>query len=79
LDCKWDAAGGALTLRASRAGRVSGNVFVRVPPGLAVANPQGFWIAKDGSDQTLLIRAAFTFAGGAAEKTIRFQPVTTPR
>lgn len=78
-DCKWDGAGRALTLRASRTGGAAGNVFVRVPPGLAVANPQGFWIAKDGSDQTLLIRAAFTFAGGAEEKTIRFQPVTAPR
>ncbi len=74
LDCRWDAAARALTLRASRAGRHPGNVFVRAPPGMSVANPRGLWLAKDGSDQSLLIRVAFSFAQGAEEQTIRFNP-----
>ncbi len=74
LDCRWDAAARTLTLRASRAGRHPGNVFVRAPAGMSVANPQGLWLAKDGSDQALLIRVAFSFSQVAEEKTIRFNP-----
>jgi hypothetical protein len=47
-------------------------VFLHAPQGLAVANPEGLWIAKDGHDGTLIIRLAFAFEGGETERVVRF-------
>jgi hypothetical protein len=71
-DCRWDPEAMALTLRAMRPAGEKGNVFVHVPVGLCVANPEGLWIAKDANDNTLIVRVALEFAGGPVERTIRF-------
>jgi alpha-galactosidase len=70
--CRWDADAMALTLRVSRPAGEEGSVFLHAPQGLAVANPEGLWIAKDGHDGTLIIRLAFAFEGGETERVVRF-------
>jgi len=73
-DCRWDAATKTLTLRATRPVGNSGNVYIRVPKDLAVANPSGLWLAKDTSDESLLVRCTFDFkSSDTLEKQIMFK------
>jgi hypothetical protein len=74
-DCRWDPAAMTLTVCATRPAGEKGNVFVHVPVGLAIANPEGLWIAKDANDNTLIVRVAFEFGDEPAERTIRFKPI----
>ncbi|MEO7143772.1 MAG: hypothetical protein ABI165_09760 [Bryobacteraceae bacterium] len=74
LDCRWDAASEALTIRGTRPAGEHGSLFVRAPAGWAVAEPKGLWIAKDGRDGSLLVRAAVTFGAAPAEVRMRFLP-----
>jgi hypothetical protein len=76
LDCRWDAAHATLTIRASRPSGERGSVFVRAPAGWAMAEPKGLWVAKDGRDNSLLVRAAVTFGPAPEEIRMRFQPPT---
>lgn len=72
LDCRWDAARGILSGRAIRPAGERGNLFLHAPESMRVAEPRGLWIAKDGRDNTLIIRCALDFAGGDAEWQIGF-------
>jgi alpha-galactosidase len=74
-DCRWDPGAMALTFRASRPAGESGNVFVHVPAGLCIVNPEGLWIAKDANDSSLIVRVALQFGEEPEERTIRFAPV----
>ena len=72
-DVRWDAARHELTVRARRPAGYKGNVYVRVPKGLALRDPKGLWIAKDGYDGSLIVRCALEFSGaGAAERVLGF-------
>lgn len=71
-DCRWDAETMTIGLRATRPAGEKGNAFVLVPPGLAVANPESLWIAKDARDGRLVIRCVLEFEGGCEERTINF-------
>jgi hypothetical protein len=72
-DCRWDPAARTLTLRARRPAGLTGNVYITVPKGLALANPAGLFIARDANDQTLIVRAPFDFTtGDAIERVLRF-------
>ena len=73
--CRWEAETMTLTVRASRPAGERGNVFVHVPQGLCITNPQGLWIAKDANDGTLIVRVAFEFGEEAREREIRFAAV----
>lgn len=74
-DCRWDAEAMALTLRATRPAGEKGNVFILVPEGLEVVAPQGLWIAKDGNDNSLIVRCEFEFGAAPVEKRISFAPM----
>ena len=63
-----------LTIRGSRPVGENGNVFILVPKGLEVRHPQGLWIAKDGNDNSLIIRCPFEFETNSVEKRITFAP-----
>lgn len=63
----WDEAMRTLRLRATR----NGNVFLRVPKELRVAEPAGLWIAKNGNDASLIVR----FPVGTEERVVRFVPL----
>ena len=78
LDCRWDSAQSTLTVRGSRPSGEHGSIFVRAPAGWAVANPKGLWIARDGRDSSVLVRAAVTFGDAPSETRIQFQRFTTP-
>ncbi len=70
--CRWDAASRTLHGRAVRPVGERGSVFIHAPDNVRVADPLGRWIAKDGRDQSLIIRCALDFSAGAAEWSVSF-------
>lgn len=60
----WDEAALELRFTAAR----HGNVFLRVPKGFRLTDPAGLWIAKDGNDESLVVRVA----ADAGERRVRF-------
>lgn len=74
-DVAWNKETMTLSGKAMRPEGEIGNLFIYVPTGLYVVNPQGFWIAKDGNDNTLIIRAQFKFEDRPAEWSIQFAPI----
>ena len=72
LDCRWDKATSTLTIRAQRPAGEQGSLFVRAPAGWSLANPKGFWIAKDGRDGSLVVWCALSFGSAPVEVRIPF-------
>jgi hypothetical protein len=73
LSCQWDPAARTLSGRAKRPPGEKGSVFVHAPDNVRVANPRGHWIAKDGRDQSLIIRCVLNFgADGEAGWQVGF-------
>ena len=73
-DCRWDADRKELTIRARRPPGHHGNAYVVVPPGQALQNPKGLWIAKDARDGSLVVRCSFEFRDSSAvEVRLQFQ------
>ena len=71
--CRWDEAKMELTVEARRPAQQRGNVFVHVPKGLALKNPAGLWIGKDGNDNSLVVRVAMDFPRGeTVRRTLSF-------
>jgi len=68
----WDAKTMTLSGTATRPAGETGNLFVIAPKGFCVTNPQGLWIAKDGNDQSLIIRCQFAFGEQPSEWAISF-------
>ena len=60
-DINWDPVTMTLSGSATRPAGELGSLFVHAPKGLFVRNPRGHWIAKDASDQCLVIRRPFCF------------------
>ncbi len=72
----WDAATATLSGRAHRPPSEQGSVFLLAPNNVRVVNPRGYWIAKDGRDQSLVIRCALNFgADGEAAWSVTFAPL----
>jgi len=71
-ECDWCEETLTLTGSASRPPGERGNIFLHAPATVAVANPRGHWIAKDGGDDSLVIRVALDFAAGAARWAVSF-------
>ena len=69
---EWDTASKTLSGRAIRPVGERGNVFIYAPPKMGVANPAGHFLAKDGRDNSLIIRCPLQFQGGSADWSIRF-------
>ena len=74
--CNWDEKTGTLSITASRPTGHRGVVFIWSPPGLEIVEPRGLWIAKDGNDKSLVIRADVQFgAEASAAVKVRFRPL----
>lgn len=63
----WDESALELGLTVNR----PGNLLLRVPPGFRLADPAGLWIAKDGTDGSLIVRVAVV----PGERRIRFERI----
>lgn len=73
-DCRWDGAAKELTIRVQRPKGERGNVYVTVPPGLALAEAEGLWLAKDGRDGSLVVRVSLEFDDHApVERRLKFR------
>jgi len=75
-DCRWDDANMTLTVRAQRPAGHDGSIYVRAPKGWALADPKGLWLARDGRDNSLVIRKALAFEGTPVEVIMRFKRYT---
>ena len=74
-DVRWDQSAGRLNIKATRPKGYRGNVYLRVPPGLALKNPARRWIAKDENEGCLIVRLALEFAAGPVlEDSSEFVP-----
>jgi len=72
-DCRWNAETGTLTIRAQRPKGYKGNLFLYAPKGWALAEPAGLWIAKDGNDESLIVRKALEFSDQPSEIRVAFK------
>lgn len=70
--CAWDPVKRTFSGRAVRPPGERGSIFLHAPNNVRVANPRGHWIAKDGRDQSLIIRCALEFSAGSAEWCVGF-------
>lgn len=70
--CEWDADTRTLRGRVVRPPGEKGSVFIHAPDNVRVANPRGHWIAKDGRDQSLIIRCSLDFTDGSADWCVSF-------
>jgi hypothetical protein len=75
-DCRWDEASMTLTVRAQRPAGHQGSIYVRAPKGWALAEPIGLWLARDGRDNSLVIRKKLSFEGPPIEVQMRFKRYT---
>jgi len=73
LDCQWDQNAMTLIIHAQRPAGHDGSIYVRAPKGWALAEPQGLWLARDGRDNSLIIRKPLTFEGPPVEVAMRFK------
>jgi hypothetical protein len=72
---RWDRAASRLSIRATRPQGYESNAYLRVPPGLALKQPAGRWIAKDANEGCLIVRIAMSFARGTvSEESVEFAP-----
>ena len=78
-DCRWNPDTATLTIRAQRPEGYKGSLFLRAPQGWALAEPAGLWIAKDGNDQTLIVRRAVEFGAQPAEIRVAFKRFVAPK
>jgi hypothetical protein len=73
LDCKWDEDAMTLTIRAQRPAGHEGSIYAHAPKGWALAEPKGLWLARDGRDNSLVIRKALAFDGEPVEVKMHFK------
>ncbi|MGD1104952.1 MAG: hypothetical protein ABSA59_23140, partial [Terriglobia bacterium] len=73
LDCKWDEADMTLTVRAQRPVGHEGSIYAHAPKGWALAEPKGLWLARDGRDNSLVIRKSLKFEGEPVEVKMHFK------
>jgi hypothetical protein len=76
LDCKWDEDAMTLTLRAQRPAGHEGSIYAHAPKGWALAEPKGLWLARDGRDNSLVIRKSLKFEGEPVEVKMHFKRFT---
>ena len=70
--CDWDEQSQTLHLLANRPNGEHGSVFLHVPDGLRPEDQRGLWVAREGRDNSIIIRVAFSFEDGAAGRSIKF-------
>jgi hypothetical protein len=76
--CNWDSTQQALSGRAIRPPGESGSVFIYGPPKMGVANPKGYFLAKDVENDCLIIRCPLRFDEGWAEWNVKFFNLALP-
>ena len=76
LDCKWDEDNMTLTVRAQRPAGHEGSIYAHAPKGWALAEPKGLWLARDGRDNSLVIRKLLKFEGKPVEVKMHFKKFT---
>jgi len=76
LDCKWDEDAMTLTIRAQRPAGHEGSIYAHAPKGWALAEPKGLWLARDGRDNSLVIRKLLKFEGEPVEVKMHFKRFT---
>ena len=70
----WNPERKELEIEARRPAGSEGNVFMWAPSDAALLEPAGLWIAKDGHNGSLIIRASLRFdAQGKARRVVRFR------
>ena len=74
-DCQWDPGAATLTVRATRPKGERGSIFLLAPKGQCVSDPRELWIAKDGDDESLIIRKAASFDGEPLEFSVQFTSI----
>lgn len=70
---RWDRETLTLSGQVSRPAGNTGTIFVAAPKGLAVRNPQGYHIAKDAHDESLVITRQFEFANEPQTFSLQFR------
>ena len=70
--CEWDGTTRTFSGHAIRPVGEKGSIFIHAPNNVSVANPRGHWIAKDGRDQSLIIRCALDLSEGSADWSVSF-------
>lgn len=75
VDCKWDQAAMSLRVKAARPKGERGSVFIIAAKGICVRNPQDHWIAKDGHDESLIVRRSLSFQGEPIEFVTQFATI----
>jgi hypothetical protein len=63
FDCHWDSDTRSLSGSAFRPAGEGGSIFLSVPSGLKVKDHRGLSVAKDGRDDSLIIRIPLIFEG----------------
>ena len=74
--CEWDAAHKTLSGRSIRPAGERGSIFIYGPPKMGVANPKGYYLAKDIENDWLVIRCPLRFEEGWAEWNVKFYDLT---
>ena len=74
-DVAWDAGSMTLSGKAMRPEGEVGNLLIIAPKGLRVETPRGWWIAKDATDENLIVRGQFEFGAEPEEWAIEFGEV----
>ena len=74
--CQWDGEHKVLSGRAIRPPGERGSVFIYGPPKMGVANPKGYYLAKDIENNWLVIRCPLRFVEGWAEWNVKFFDLT---
>jgi alpha-galactosidase len=72
-DCRWDEDEMTLTARTQRPAGHEGSIYAHAPKGLALVNPQGLWLGRDGRDNSLIIRKALKFEGEPVDVRMQFK------
>jgi len=72
-DCQWDESSMTLAVRTHRPAGHEGSIYVRAPRGWALVEAKGLWLARDGRDNSLVIRKALTFEGAPVNTEMRFK------
>ena len=75
-DCKWDEDAMTLTIRAQRPAGHEGSIYAHAPKGWALVEPKGLWLARDGRDNSLVIRKPMEFEGEPVEVKMHFKRFT---
>jgi hypothetical protein len=72
-DLRWDRR--RLTLRGvcRRPQGTAGSLFFVAPPGFKPVNYDGLWVAKDGRDQSLIVKKKLTFGPSKVDWSIPFE------